>query len=316
MEQEDELQNTAETAVPVVENAVTDFLTKEVYSLGGKGIDMLDLFIAIILAILAVVVYQKGIRKILGGMMQVNNVDPGRQYAVLQLLMYFFYFIAFVVVLKFMGIDLSLLLVGSSALLIGFGIGLQHLFNDIVSGFLLLFGGSVQVGDVVNVDEMLGTVKKIGLRTSEVETIDRIKVLIPNSKFISENVVNWSHDNRIARFHVDVGVAYGSDLSVVKNCLLESAATHHEVLKNPKPAVQLRDFGDSSLNFRLYFCTNNFLGSEQIKSDVRFIIEKQFRSKNIEIPFPQTVFHSIPVAKIEKKESKTGGFGSSNISSD
>ncbi len=284
-------------------NSFTEFLYTELYNLGGQTIDVADLIMAFLVATLAVGVYQGGIKKIIAGILETNKVDVGRQFAVLQIVKYFFYLIAFLICLRFVGIDLSLLLVGSSALLLGLGLGLQHLFNDIVSGFILLFGGSVQVGDVVNADHMIGTVKNIGLRTSEVETLDKVKVLIPNSKFISENVVNWSHDNRIARFNVNVGVAYGSDLSIVKQCLLEAAATHHEVLKNPKPTVQLTEFADSCLQFRLHFCTENFLGSEQIKSDVRFIIEKQFRNKNIEIPFPQRVIYTMPMPNDESSNS-------------
>jgi small-conductance mechanosensitive channel len=194
-------------------------------------------------------------------------------------------------ILDTLGIRLTLLLAGSAALLVGIGLGLQQVFKDIVSGFFLLFEGNLKVGDVVELEGDVGIVKEIGFRTTKIENRDNIILIIPNSKFIGENVINWSHIEQKTRFSVDVGVAYGSDVELVKKVLLECARDHQEVTEYPKPFVRFDDFGNSSLDFQLFFWTDNAFRVENIKSDLRFAIDKKFRENKITIPFPQRDVH-------------------------
>lgn len=216
-----------------------------------------------------------------------RGVDIGRQYAIRQVILYLLYTIAIVLSMQALGLSVSVLLAGSAALLVGVGLGLQQTFNDLVSGIILLIEGTVEVGDVVVLNSVVGTVTKIGLRTSMIETRDGIIILVPNHKLVVEEVTNWSHNNRSTRFHVHVGVSYGSDVRKVERLILKAADEHPLVIKTPPPRVQFRDFGNSSLDFNLLFHTNEFLGIEFVKSDLRFRITEIFRENGIEIPFPQ-----------------------------
>lgn len=225
---------------------------------------------------------------VLGTYYRRSNVDRGSQYAINRLLTYFVYLIGVLLTLQAAGFNLVVLWTGAAALLVGIGIGLQQTFNDLICGVIILFERSVMVGDVVEIEgHQVGTVRKIGARTSTVETRDDIIIFVPNSKLIGENVVNWSHVQRQARFHVKVGVAYGSDTDLVRKTLMEVADGHPRIMKSPKPNVRFLDFGESSLDFDLLFWSRDFMRIEDVMSDVRFAIDKAFREKGIEIPFPQ-----------------------------
>ena len=217
-----------------------------------------------------------------------SKVDVGSQFAINRLLTYFVYLIGVLLVIQAAGFDLLVIWTGAAALLVGIGIGLQQTFNDLICGVIILFERSVKVGDVVELTgHQVGTVRKIGTRTSIVETRDDIMIFVPNSKLIGENVTNWSHVERVARFHVTVGVAYGSDVDKVRDVLLEVARSHPRSLKSPGPGVRLVNFGDSSLDFDLMFWSRDFLRIEDVRSDIRFAIDRAFRENGIEIPFPQ-----------------------------
>ena len=145
----------------------------------------------------------------------------------------------------------------------------------------------MEVGDVVEVGGLVGTVRRIGLRTSQVQTLDNLTVIVPNSKLVTNTVTNWSHTDYLARFSVKVGVAYGSDTEKVQALLLEVAKEHDKILNFPSPFVRFIDFGDSALSFELFFWSSELVPIENIKSDLRFGIDKKFREHTVEIPFPQ-----------------------------
>ncbi|MEL7375928.1 MAG: mechanosensitive ion channel domain-containing protein [Bacteroidota bacterium] len=216
-----------------------------------------------------------------------KQLDQGSQYAANRLFTYFAYFFGVILVLNIAGLDLVGIWAGAAALLVGVGIGLQQTFNDLLCGIIILFERSVKVGDVVDINNTIGTVRKIGTRTSMVETRDKIIVFVPNSKLIGDYVINWSQGERRARFHIQVGVAYGSDTDVVKKLLIDAAREHRDVLKFPAPWVRFLSFGDSSLDFDLIFASKEFLRIEDVKSDIRFAIDEAFREHDIEVPFPQ-----------------------------
>lgn len=216
-----------------------------------------------------------------------QNIDTGRQYAVLQFLKYIIYFLGALVVLETVGVKMSAIWAGAAALLVGAGLGLQQAVSDFFSGIVLLSEGTVEVGDVVIVDGTVGKVSKIGLRVSKVLTRDQTTILIPNSKLVMENVQNWSHNRVPARFFVQVGVAYASDVKLVERLLIQAAKEHKSVLKKPEPRVQFIEFGNSSLDFKLFFFSRELMPIEFVKSDLRFRITQLFRENNIEIPFPQ-----------------------------
>jgi small-conductance mechanosensitive channel len=156
----------------------------------------------------------------------------------------------------------------------------------------ILFEGSLKVGDVVEIQAgIVGKVVEIGLRTSKIETRDNIVMVIPNSKFVTDIVINWSHMEKKTRFHVDVGVAYGSDVDKVTRILLECAQNQEKISASPKPFVRFNDFGDSSLDFQLFFWTTETFRVEFIKSEIRYKIDAAFRAQGVHIPFPQRDVH-------------------------
>lgn len=217
-----------------------------------------------------------------------SKVDTGTRFAINRLLTYFIYIIGVLLVIQAAGFNLVAIWTGAAALLVGIGIGLQQTFNDLICGIIILFERSVKVGDVVELTgHQVGTVRKIGTRTSVVETRDDIIIFVPNSKLIGENVTNWSQVNRHARFHVQVGVAYGSDTELVKSILFEIARDHPRTMSSPPPVVRLLNFGDNSLDFDVIFWSRDFLRIEDVKSDIRLSIDAAFRAKGVEIPFPQ-----------------------------
>lgn len=216
-----------------------------------------------------------------------KDLNPGLQFAINQILTYFIYVIAIFMVIDFIGIQFTLLLGGLAALLVGIGLGLQQTFNDLMSGIILLFERSIEVGDVIEFEGTVGAVERIGVRTSLIETRDHIIIIVPNSMLITDRVINWSHFDDKARFRIPVGVAYGSDTRLVEKLLLEVAREDESVLEVPAPSVQFRDFGNSSLDFMLFFWSKDYISIEAIKSKLRYDIDKKFRENNVTIPFPQ-----------------------------
>ncbi len=216
-----------------------------------------------------------------------NKIEPATSATLINISRYFIWTIAIIFIFQSVGFNLSILLAGSAALLVGIGMGIQQLFNDFASGLILLFERQIKVDDYIETETIMGQIVEIGFRTTVILTRDNIRVIIPNSKLVSGNVINWSKGETFSRFSLDVGVAYGSDTKLVKKILLEVAVKNDLVLKNTEPEVIFRDFGSSSLDFRLNFYSNAPFGIEGLKSELRFAIDAEFRKASIEIPFPQ-----------------------------
>lgn len=268
---------------------------KEIFEYTLIDTEKLTITVAGILLALLILVFVKFviwlIKKGFNRTVKSKAIDRSKAYTIFQLIKYLLWIIAVFMILDTLGIRLTFLLAGSAALLVGIGLGLQQVFKDIISGFFLLFEGNLKVGDVVELEGEVGIVKNIGFRTTKIENRDNIIMIIPNSTFIGENVINWSHIEQKTRFSVDVGVAYGTDVELVKKVLMECAYEHQEVTDYPKPFVRFLDFGNSSLVFQLYFWTDNAFRVENIKSDLRFAINSIFKKNGITIPFPQRDVH-------------------------
>ncbi|MDJ1472746.1 mechanosensitive ion channel [Cytophagaceae bacterium DM2B3-1] len=216
------------------------------------------------------------------------GIDEGRQFTFKLLVKYFIYLISILVAFQFLGIDLSLILAGSAALLVGVGLGLQQTFNDLISGLILLFEGNVHVGDVIEINNLIGRVVSIGIRTSKVETRDAITIIVPNSKFIVDNVINWSNNRTLVRFSVNVRASYETDPETVKKVLLEAVRVHNEfIAEKPAPFVRLQQFGEYAIEYHLMFWTYNVWRIENNKSMIRFTIYRLFKENGISMPFPQ-----------------------------
>lgn len=229
--------------------------------------------------------------KIISRQIKQKGLDEGRTLAIYQIIKYVIIVSAILLGLEVIGIKLTLLLGGAAALLVGVGLGLQSTFNDIFSGIILLFERSISVGDVLEVDETVGRVSEINIRTSEITTFDNISILMPNSKLVNDSIINWSHNRQLTRFTVKVGVSYGSDVQLVKKILNNVAIEHPEVDQTRTPDIFFQDFGDSALQFELKFWSTNLMQIGKIRSDLRFAIDAKFRENGITIPFPQRDIH-------------------------
>ncbi len=220
-----------------------------------------------------------------------KKLDEGTAVALYRLLSYFLWTLAIVFGIEAMGFDITLIIAGSAALLVGLGMGIQQLFLDFVSGVILLTERQINVGDVIEVNGLVGRIIDLKFRTTIIKTRDNVSIIVPNSKLISENVINWTNSDRNTRFKVTIGVAYGSDVQLVIDTLIKIAEQHPDIKKYPKPFVYFEDFGDSALIFSLYFYTDKNFFVERIQSDLRIEIDREFRRLNIEIPFPQRDVH-------------------------
>lgn len=216
-------------------------------------------------------------------------LDPGLRYTMGRLTQYLIIALGLLLALKAaFRLDLTSVAVLFTALSVGIGFGLQYIAADIASGFILLFERPVRVGDRITIGEDEGDVQSINLRTTVVATNDRISIIVPNSKLVSQRLINWSYGDPRARIAIPVSVAYGSDIELVTKTLMAAAEGVDNVLRDPAPKVQFLKFGDWSLDFRLLVWTNRPRIHTQIRSDINYRIEKLFRHAGIEIPFPQT----------------------------
>jgi len=201
--------------------------------------------------------------------------------------------IIILITLHSLGVPVTGVFAASAALLIGIGLALQTLFQDIISGIFILVDQTVHVGDIIELDGKIGRVDEIKLRTTRATTADNKVLVIPNHLYLTNSLYNWTQNGTNTRESVSVGVAYGSDVQLVKKILLEVAKNHPAVLEAPEPIVLFTDFGDSSLNFKVAFTLNDSFNVRFPQSDMRFEIDRLFRENNISIPFPQRDIHII-----------------------
>ena len=197
-----------------------------------------------------------------------------------------------IIIIQAVGIDLSALSLLAGALGVGIGFGFQKVTDNLISGLTILVEEPIKVGDRVEVGEVSGDIVNISLRATTIVTNDNISIIVPNSEFISSQVINWSHNNRIIRFRLPVGVSYEEDPEIIKKLLLEVADENPNVQKEPKPKVFFEKFGDSSLDFKLGIWTSSHTDKpEFIRSEINYAIFKKFKENNIKIPFPQRDVH-------------------------
>lgn len=240
-----------------------------------------------------------------------TRMETGARQAVGSIIRYTVIAIGFVIILQTAGIDLTALNVLAGAVGIGLGFGLQNIVSNFISGLIILFERPIKVGDRIVVGNVEGDVVQISGRSTEVVTNDNISIIVPNSKFITENVINWSHTDRKVRFRVPVTVAYGSDVQAVTQLLLDIAAANPDVLKDPAPGVRLMEFGDSGLCLELRVWSTSLIHRRGLlTSSLNVAIYASFRDHGIEIPYPRRDIHILrpsvptPLAAEEQEEGK------------
>ncbi|MEP0263748.1 mechanosensitive ion channel domain-containing protein [Dokdonia sp.] len=218
--------------------------------------------------------------------------DRNKFNSIFAFLRYLIYILVVIAVLSASGVDVTVFLTASAALFVGLGFALQTLFQDVLSGIFIILDQTLHIGDIIEFDDgKVGRVFDIKLRTTRALTRDDKVIVIPNHKFLTEKVYNWTQNHKTTRESVSVGVAYGSDTRFVSELLIKSLEGQEGILKRPKPFVLFEDFGESSLQFSLYFFTSNSFADPHIKSDLRYKIDTLFRENNISIPFPQRDIH-------------------------
>lgn len=270
---------------------IGELFTANIVVLGGQSLSLSSIFKLIFLGIIALFIAQR-ISLWIGRWLLVRfHFERAKRENIASILTYVLGFLGVLIVLQNAGIDLSSLTVIAGALGIGVGFSLQTLASNFFSGLMLLFERPVNIGDFIEIDDLLGTVEKISMRSTLVRTLDGLVAIVPNNRFVEQNIINWSSCDRKCRLHLPVGVAYGSDPVLVTEALLSAARKDRRILSYPSPKVWLKEFGDSSLNFELLVWIENPPELEHITSSLNFLIESELRLHGLEIPFPQRDLH-------------------------
>lgn len=222
---------------------------------------------------------------------KMGDTDKLKFVSVFKFIKYLAYIIVFFAILSFAGVNVTPFLAASAALFIGLGLALQELFQDVIGGIFIILDKSLLVGDIIEADGKVGRVIEIKLRTTRAITRDDKIIIIPNHFFISQVIYNYTQNRKTTRESISVGVAYGSDTALVEKLLLESLEEQKGILKSPKPFVLFENFGDSSLDFSVFFFISDSFTDPFVKSAVRFKIDRLFREHNVTIPFPQRDVH-------------------------
>ena len=281
---QDALEQVKETVVEETKSVLNYSLTfSEEISITVKGL------LFVVFALIVTSILLKMIRRFTTRRMPEN--DKQKFVTVFGYIRWIVFLIIFLIAMHTSGVNVTAVFAASAALLIGVGLALQTLFQDIISGIFILVDQSVHVGDIIELEGKVGRVLDIRLRTTRAVTVDNKVLVIPNHLYLTNILFNWTENGVETREFVDVGVAYGSDVELVKKILLDVASKHERILKVPEPTVLFTDFADSSLNFRLVFSLNNSFEKRFIQSDLRFAIDKAFRENKVTIPFPQRDVH-------------------------
>lgn len=285
---------------------IKTIFTTPLFTINQSAVSLVSV-ITFFLIIIVFVQFAKLLKtKFLSKMLNKMNIEPGLQFNLIRITQYIIMFIGFMIALQFVGIDLSGLAVIFGFLSVGIGFGLQNIVSNFMAGLILLFERPIAVGDRVTVGNTEGDVENINIRSTTIRTLNNITYIVPNSEFVTAQVINWSHGDPKIRIDLDIGVSYNSDLDLVLNSLKEIAQENIEVLDFPKSEVHFKEFGDSSWNMLLRVWIMNPKRYYYIRSDLNCAVVRKFREKGIEIPFPQRDLHlrspeNLKIEKISKQ---------------
>ncbi|CBN58155.1 conserved membrane hypothetical protein [Kamptonema sp. PCC 6506] len=265
---------------------IASFISK-IFTVGEKAYSVTDLLILCGFLWGLIVVAHTATTVLRARILEVAGINRGAQEAIAIITKYSLIAIGTIVLLQIWGLDLSSLTILASVLGVGIGFGLQDIAKNFGSGLVIILERPIQIGDFVEVGEYKGIVERIGGRSTVIRTLDRVSIIVPNSRFLETELINWNHDNPVSGVRLPIGVSYNSDVNAVKTALLEAGTGHPDVLSVPPPQVLFKGFGDSALNFELRVWTAQPSKQFLIKSDLYYRIEANLRQHKIEIPFPQ-----------------------------
>ncbi len=271
---------------------ILSFLHIPLITLGESSVTVWTLLVAATLLFLLAYLTSKLNRLIIYLSCPKSDIQLGIRVAVASLLRYFVLGIAFIVVLQFVGIDMTSLALLFGALGVGIGFGLQNITNNFVSGLIILLERPIKVGDRIEMGGVSGDVVNISMRATTIRTNDNISMIVPNSDFITSTVINWSHTDRNVRFNFPVAVSYREDPERVRKLLLEVARENKGVLVTPPPDVLFKEYADSAIVLNLRVWTRDYTDRPGVlKSQLYYAIFQKFREQGVEIPYPQRDVH-------------------------
>lgn len=272
-----------------------EILNYSIFEIDGthlRVISILKLIVFIVIILVSIQLIKKLIFKI-------KKIDQSKKYTVFSLSKYLILMLSGVIGMQILGFNLSVLIAGSAALLVGVGLGLKSLFSDFVSGLILLIDSTVKVNDIIELNGLVCQVQEINLRTTTVLTREDNYIIIPNSQITGNQLINWTYSGSTSRFEILIGVDYNSEIKLVMEILKDVCAHQLGVHDTPEPFVRFVDYADSAILFKVFFWTDNVFRAENIKSNIRVRIFNEFKKNNIIIPFPQRVLHINKPSKTE-----------------
>lgn len=261
------------------------------FDIGGVHISITSILLGILCFALSMYIFKLLRNSFDSGNLSKIEMDEGIRSSIVSLLGFFGFIFSFILAIAVMGGSLRSITIIAGALSFGAGLGLQNVVSNLVAGLTILFERPIKVGDWVIVDGQEGIVKKINMRSTELETWSKSNIIIPNAAILSQSVINLTYSDRIGRIEIKVGVDYDSNIELVKNTLLEIAQSTPQILRSPQPTVAFTEFADSSLNFQLNCFTANIYDKSLISNELRERIILAFRDKNINIPSPQKLIY-------------------------
>ncbi|REL38779.1 mechanosensitive ion channel family protein [Rhodohalobacter sp. SW132] len=271
--------------------ALQDFLNMRLFELQETPVTIMSMVIFLVFLIFFLFL-GAFVRKVLHGkVLDRFEIDPGLQYTLARVSQYLIVTIGVLISFQFVGIDLTGLAVIFGLLSVGIGFGLQNITANFISGLIVMFERPISVGDRVDVAGIEGDVTEINIRSTKIRTLNNVSIIVPNTEFVSNNVINYSHGEPTFRLDINVGVSYSSDLEIVLKALNEVAEEHPRVMKIPAHQVHLIEFGDSSWDMQLRAWISNVKDRYILRNELHQAIVKKFDELDIEIPFPQRDLH-------------------------
>lgn len=271
------------------------WMFEKIFTLGNVDVSLFLIIIAILIISFANRTSNILKKFLLPGIYDKYQLDRGLRYTFDRIFHYTIMLVAVMISLTTVGVNLNSLTVVASVVGLGIGFGMQNITSNFISGLIILFESPIKVGDRVIINDIIGDVEKINMRATIVRTLDNEHIIIPNSFFLEEKVINRSYGDPILRLVIPVGVAYGSDVNLVRQVLEKAVElekqTSREIVEKPQPFVNFVGFGNSSLDFELFVWVSNPEVEIRVKSNLRFRINQLFKENNIEIPFPQRDLH-------------------------
>ena len=285
----DNTETASKSSDKSINQGIKEFLNFELWSIEGHTITLKKVITTLLIIILGIILAKSICWLIRKRLSAISRIDENTSSIIQKIIYYFLLVFVLLFGLRVLNIPLTAFTFLGGALAIGVGFGTQTIMSNFISGFIIMAERPIRVGDLSQLENSFATVEEVGVRCTRIRTADNFHILVPNSKFLDQSIINWTLSDKQIRVVITVGVVYGSPVHDVRKLLLEAASKHNDVNKNPAPYVRFSDFGDNSLVFELYFWVNmiNLYERKRITSDIRFHIDDLFRNSGIVIAFPQ-----------------------------